>query len=102
MDVFEAIRTVLAVRRYVSNPVPAATVARIVEAGRLTAGALNKQPWHFIVVEQRATLRELGRIVTTGRHLADAAPAIVVLVEKRSPPPVSDGSRAVQEMIPAP
>src|SRR5258708_10867228 len=95
MDVFEAIRTVLAVRRYVSKPVPAAIVARIVEAGRLTASAMNKQPWHFIVVQQRATLRELGRIVTTGRYLADAGLAIVVLLGKSSPLAGSDGSPAI-------
>ena len=99
MDVFEAVRTVLAVRRYVSTPVPAAIVARIVEAGRLTASAMNKQPWHFIVIEERATLRQIGEIMTTGRYLADAALAIVVLVEKRSPLAVSDGSRAIQDMI---
>ncbi|MCD6031632.1 MAG: hypothetical protein K0S78_3806, partial [Thermomicrobiales bacterium] len=35
MDVFEAIRTLLAVREYESRPIPDEVVARILEAGRL-------------------------------------------------------------------
>ena len=55
MEVFEAVRTVLAVRRYGTKPVPAEIVRRIVEAGRLSASSINLQPWHFVVVEERAT-----------------------------------------------
>jgi hypothetical protein len=55
MDVFEAVRTLLAVRRYRGEPVPEATVRRIVEAGRLTGSAMNEQPWHFVVVQDRET-----------------------------------------------
>ncbi len=51
MDVFEAVRTVLAVRRYKGQLVPANVVRAIVEAGRLSASSINLQPWHFIVVE---------------------------------------------------
>jgi nitroreductase len=36
MDVFEAVRTLLAVRGYQDKAVPEAVVRRIVEAGRLT------------------------------------------------------------------
>ena len=99
MDVFEAIRTVLAVRRYQAKPVPAAVIGRVVEAGRLTASSINLQPWHFVVVEERATLGKIGRIMTTGPYATDAAFAIVVLIEKDSPYAVSDASRATQAMI---
>ena len=60
MEVFEAVRTVLAVRSYQDRPIPPDLVRRIVEAGRLTASSMNGQPWHFIVVENRDTLRRLG------------------------------------------
>ena len=39
MDVFEAIRTLLAVRRYRDKPVPEDVVRRVLEAGRLSASA---------------------------------------------------------------
>jgi nitroreductase len=99
MDVFEAVRTVLAVRRYAAKPVPAELVRRIVDAGRLTGSSINLQPWHFIIVEERTTLRTIGGIVRSGRYVADAAFAIVVAVETGSVFAVSDGSRAIQNMI---
>ena len=99
MEVFDAVRTVLAVRRYTDKPVPPDVVHRIVEAGRLAASSINLQPWYFIVVEDRATLRKIGGIMHTGRYIADASVAVVVLVEKDSPYAVSDASRAIQNMI---
>ncbi len=98
MDVFEAVRTVLAVRAYADTPVPPEVVRRIVEAGRLTASSRNGQPWHFIVVEKRETLRQLGALARTGPYIAQAPVAIVVVME-RSPYAVSDASRAIQSMI---
>jgi nitroreductase len=99
MDVIEAIRTVLAVRRFREQKVPAEIVRRIVEAGRLSASGSNRQPWHFIVVEQRKTLDALGTAMRTGPYIADAALAIAVMVERDSKLGVSDGSRAIQNMI---
>jgi nitroreductase len=55
MEVFEAVRTLPAVREYQDKPVPSETLRRIVEAGRLTGSSMNRQPWHFIVVEHRDT-----------------------------------------------
>jgi nitroreductase len=86
------------VRRYQDKPVPEATLRRIVEAGRLTGSAKNVQPWHFIVVQDRDLLRQLGRLARTGAHVAQAAAAIVVAVEP-SPFAVSDASRAIQSML---
>ena len=98
MDVFEAIRTLLAVRRYQDKPVPETVARRIVEAGRLTASAKNAQPWHFIVVQDRETLRRLGGLARTGPYVAQAPLAIVVAVDK-TPFAVSDASRAIQSML---
>jgi nitroreductase len=98
MDVFEAVRTLLAVRTYQDTPVPAEVIQRIVAAAHLTASASNRQPWHFIVVQDRDTLRQLGAIARTGPYVAQAPLAVVVAVEK-SPFAVSDGSRAIQSMM---
>ena len=98
MDVFDAIRTILAVRRYQDRPVPDAVLRRILESGRLTASAKNAQPWHFIVVQDRETLRKLGGLARTGPYIAQAPLAIVVAVDKTSFA-VSDASRAIQSMI---
>ena len=98
MEAFEAIRTMLAVRRYRDEPVPEATLRRVVEAGRLTGSAKNEQPWQFIVVQDRGTLQQLGSLARTGAHVAQAGAAVVVLVE-RTAFAVSDASRAIQSML---
>ena len=98
MEVFDAVRTILAAREYQDKPVPPEIVRRIVEAGRLTGSSMNRQPWHFVVVERRDTLRQLGALATTGPYIADAALAIVVAIQ-RTPFSVSDGSRAIQSMM---
>jgi len=98
MEVFEAVRTVLAVRSYLDKPIPPALTRRIVEAGRLTASSMNRQPWHFIVVENPEILQQLGTLAQTGPYVAGAALAVVVVIEK-SEYAVSDASRAIQSMI---
>jgi len=98
MEVYEAVRTVLAVRKYQDKPVPPDIVQRIVEAGRLTGSSMNGQPWHFIVVENRDTLRQLGALARTGPYIAQAPLAIVVAIDKTKFA-VSDASRAIQSMI---
>jgi nitroreductase len=98
MEVFEAVRTILAIREYQDKPVPPETVRRIVEAGRRTGSSMNRQPWHFIVVQNRDRLQELGALAKTGPYIAQAALAIIVTIQ-RTPFSVSDGSRAIQSMM---
>ena len=97
--VFDAVRTVLAVREYDTREIPDDVLQRIVEAGHLSASSMNRQPWHFVVVRERAALEELGRRVKTGPYIAGAAAAVVVAYEKESRFGVSDGSRAIQSMV---
>jgi len=98
MEVFEAARTVLAVRTYLDKLVPPEVVRRIVEAGRLTGSSMNGQPWHFVVVENRETLHRLGALARSGPYVAHAPLAVVVAIEKTKFA-VSDASRAIQSMI---
>ena len=98
MDVFESVRTVLAVRAFQEKAVPAEMKNRILNAARLTASGGNHQPWHFILVEDRAGLQQLGEIVRTGPYIARADFAVVVVVEK-SKIALADGSRAIQSMV---
>ncbi len=98
MEVFDAVRTVLAVRAYQDKPVPKDILRRIVESGRLTASSMNGQPWHFIIIEDGETLRKLGSLARTGPYIAQAPLAIVVAIDKTTYA-MSDASRAIQSMI---
>lgn len=98
MDVQEAIRTVLAVRTYRDEPVPDDVIRDILDAGRLTASAGNRQPWTFVVIQDREVMHTLGRLIKTGSFVARAAFTIAVVVDK-TPLGISDASRAVQNMV---
>ncbi|HEX2149391.1 MAG TPA: nitroreductase family protein [Actinomycetota bacterium] len=98
MEVFEAVRTVLAVREFKKTPVPDPVLDKILEAGRLTASAMNKQPWHFIVLKDESRLSQLAGYLRSGRYISTAPVAVAVVVEK-GPLAISDGSRAIQDMI---
>lgn len=97
--VFEAVRTVLAVREFQDKPIPEEVLRRIVESGHLSASSINLQPWHFVLVTNREVLRVLGRLIKTGPYIASAAAAVIVAYEKNSEYGVSDASRAIQSMI---
>lgn len=98
MKIFDAVRTLTAVRRYTDQPIPADLVRRILESAWLTASSRNGQPWHFVAVQDRALLRQLGSLAQSGPYIADAVLAVVVIMEE-SIYNVSDVSRAVQSMV---
>lgn len=98
MEVFDAVRTILAVRAYKDKPISADAVRRIVEAGRLTGSSMNGQPWHFIVVQDKNNLKKLGEMIRTGSYVVQAPLAIVVAVDKTQFA-LSDASRAIQSMM---
>ncbi len=82
MEVFDAVRTVLAIRQFQDKPIPEAIVHQIVEAAHLTASSINGQPWHFVVVQDKEMLRKLGSLAEHGPYIAQAPLAIVVGMEK--------------------
>ena len=98
MDAFDSVRTVLAVRDFQEKPVPAEVKSRILESARLTGSGSNQQPWHFILVEDRADLQQLGALVRSGPYTSQADFAVVVVIEQ-SNMALSDGSRAIQSML---
>lgn len=98
METRETLRTLLAVRSFKSRELAQDSLLSILEAGRQTGSARNLQPWHFVVVQERAHLEKLGALCPTGPYVAEAAAAIVVAVDK-TPFAVSDASRAIHSMM---
>ena len=95
MDTLDCIRTRPAIRGFLSRPIPHRVIQKILEAGRQAHSQRNRQPWRFIVVQNRATLAQLGALASSGPFIGHAPLAIVVTVEGAKNPPV-DGTRAVE------
>ncbi|MFQ5611500.1 MAG: nitroreductase family protein [Anaerolineae bacterium] len=83
MNVYEAIRAKRAVRRFQDKPLPDDVVNAILNAGRLAQSAKNMQPWHFLAIRDKATLKALSDLGQFAGHLAGAALGVAIL----TPPP---------------
>src|SRR5215468_3236035 len=79
MEAIEAIKTRRVQRAFSLRDVEPDKLERIVDAGRHAMSARNMQPWQFIVVRDRARLKQMGELCSTGKFVSDAPAAIVVL-----------------------
>lgn len=73
MEFKEVVRRRRSIRKYKDAPVPRRSILKVLEAARLAPSAGHRQPWHFIVVQDRETI---GKLVG-GRRWA-AAPVVIV------------------------
>lgn len=62
MELFEAIHSQRAIRRFNNEPVPDELVRKILDAAIRAPSGGNRQPWSFIVVTDTDVKRELGRL----------------------------------------
>jgi nitroreductase len=97
MDIFETIRTRRSIRRYTGAPVTREDLEKIVDAGRLAASGVNRQPWEFVVITEPELL---ARLRIPPDHWTEKAGAIVaVVMDPESRWWVEDGAAAVQNML---
>jgi len=99
MDTFEAILTRLEVREFSQEPVPFEQQVKVLEAGRASSSAYNRQPWTFILINDKKLLKKVGDLATTGHYISNSQFAIAVYVDQKNPFHIIDGTRAVQNMM---
>ncbi|MGQ9589659.1 MAG: nitroreductase family protein [Planctomycetota bacterium] len=66
------------IRAYEDRPVPDDLVRDLLEAAMAAPSAVAKDPWRFVVVRNRDTLRAIAAGLPNGKMLADAAVGIAV------------------------
>lgn len=79
MDVYSAILTKRAVRKFQDPSLPEDAVHKILNAGRRSQSAKNMQPWHFIAVQDRQKLIALSKCGHFASHLAGAALGVAII-----------------------
>jgi nitroreductase len=79
MQTWEAITSRRNVRSFADRAIPAADLDQILEAGRRSPSSQNWQPWDFILVTDRAQLRELAKVWRGAGHVAGSAATIAVI-----------------------
>ena len=79
MAVSELIRTKRAVRQFADKPISEEAIRSILNSGRRAQSSKNTQPWHFIAIRDRETLRQLSQCGMYAGHLAGAPFAIALI-----------------------
>jgi nitroreductase len=103
MDTLEAIFTRKSVRRYQDKEVPDDIIEKITHAGMSAPSAGNAQPWHFIIVTDKKTLKTIPEVSKNSEMAKDAPLAILVCgdqkLEKARDYWVQDCSAASMNML---
>jgi nitroreductase len=80
METWDAIRARRNVRSYDGRPLSEADIDRVLEAGRRSPSAGNRQKWDFVVVTDRQQLKELSTVWQGARHVPGSAATIVMVL----------------------
>jgi nitroreductase len=98
MDALEALLTRRSCRKFAARDVPHDLLEKVVDAGRLAATARNEQPWEFVVVTDKAALRQIAAMTDHGPFIADS-PACIAVLAKDTKYYLEDGSAATQNVL---
>lgn len=79
MDLLEIMRKRRSVRNYTGENIPDEKLAKILQAGLLSASGRSRRPWEFVVVQDKEMLEKLSHCrVGSAKMLKNAGCAIVV------------------------
>ena len=70
-----------AVRQFRPDPIPQEIVDAVLEVARWSGSASNRQPWEFVVIRNKETLRVLSTVEGFASHLVGASVGIVLVME---------------------
>jgi len=81
MDLFEALHTRRSIRAFTADPVSEADLTEVLRAAMAAPSAGNGQPWHFVVIDDRAVLDAIPAIHPHAAMVRTAPMAIAVVAE---------------------
>lgn len=104
--VLDNIATRVSVRSYLDKPVEEVKIEQLLRAGMAAPSAVNKQPWHFVVVTDKEQLKALAKTNPYAGMAAKAPLAIVVCGDMKKALPgkaqefwVQDCSAATENIL---
>jgi len=84
MDTLQTILSRRSIGDWAKKNVPDKIISQILGVGRHSPSPLNSQPWHFIVVKNKKTIKALMKYAHHGVSLSHANTIIVVTVERKA------------------
>ena len=97
MDTYLAVASKRDWRSYADRGLPEDVVTRILDAGRLSGNASNKQPWTFVLVQDPERKERLVESVYVAGNVRSAA--LVVAIATPGGGSLLDAGRAMQNMM---
>ena len=83
MDLYNVIKTRRSIRKFTEQAIEKEKIDTIMNAALMSPSSKNTQPWHFVLVDDKAMLARLSESREHGSQLiAGAALAIVVLADE--------------------
>jgi len=82
MEMLEGLHTRRSIRSYTDEPVTREQLRDIVKAGTMAPSGLNNQPWRFVTIQSKETLRKLSQLTKYSHIVGKAAACIAVFVDK--------------------
>lgn len=76
--VYRNIMSRSSVRSYADRPIEKEKINKLLHAGMAAPSAMNRQPWHFVVVDDRALLDSIA-LATPNAGMAKNAPLAIVV-----------------------
>jgi nitroreductase len=98
-ELAQRLRTARNARSFAPQPVPQEALAAILEIARWTGSAGHKQPWQFIVIDDKETLRALAASGDNLAWLAGAPLAIVLVMDGAAPTESFDEGRLAERIF---
>ena len=74
------------IRSYQGKPIEDIKLNMILEAGRWTTSASNRQPWEFIVIKNKEILLKLTKCLSYGRFMREVPVAIAIVGKVKTSP----------------
>ena len=105
MNVIEAIKSRISIRKYKSEPIPDEDLIKILEAAQLAPSAGNRQPWKFIIVKDEEIKMRLSEKANNQTWIGNAGVIVAALAMDKKDPTVyerwveRDVMTAVEHMV---
>jgi nitroreductase len=96
MDGYLVVVSKREIREYLARPLEPEVERKILDAGRVSGSAKNRQPWTFIVVRDDKAIEAVAESVFEPLNIRGAA--FVVAIQTQGGPPMDVG-RAAQNMM---
>lgn len=98
-DVIRLLKRIHQTREFTDAPVSQTALSDILDVARWTGSARNVQPWHFVVIEDRAELAELAAIGPSAGFF-DTAPVVIgIVIDQATHTPAFDEARVVERIF---